>query len=336
MRDARRAPFCFQTATATTALRRRWQGKERTTAVAIYQAMTELANEARSDSFSVARARLADYAGTSDRTIDKYAEAFVDMGLLTVERRRLSTGGSLTNVWTLVEPSVPQSGDEASSRGGEASSPRGGEASRTPNQEHVGGEQQTLADLGGSQTTSSGDNAGSGSKTPHSELHEGCARRGGVCDCGKRACAVDLRDAWSHWLSLASPRNAEPTPSQTKMLERALRESSLDLVKESMVGLVEWRKQRGGDLSLSRIFKTRPGGDSLTDQIEWWAGQSGGPGGAHGFTSDALAKIARLKDHVRRDVDRGEALNRLSEEYGMVAIPPQGEREPWKFEVRRG
>lgn len=201
----------------------------------------------------------------------------------------------------------------------------------------VGGEQQTLLDPDGSERkTASVENAGSPGQTPHSELHEGCARRGGVCDCEKRACGVDLRDAWAHWRTLAAPRNPEPTPSQSKMLERALRESSRELVIEAMDGLVEWQKQRGGDLSLSRIFRTRPGGDSLTDQIEWWAGQSGGPGGAHGFTSDALAKIARLKDHVRRDVDRGEALNRLSEEYGMVAIPPQGEREPWKFEVRRG
>ena len=28
------------------------------------------------------------------------------------------------------------------------------------------------------------------------ELHEGCARRGGVCDCAERPCAVAFKEQW--------------------------------------------------------------------------------------------------------------------------------------------
>lgn len=194
----------------------------------------------------------------------------------------------------------------------------------------VGGEQQTLDDLGGSERkTASAENGGSESKSPPSPAP---SRSRSDSPAGL---AANVEQAWRHWLRLSDGDGA-PSPSQTRMLERALKESTLALVMQAMEGLVEWRKERGGAMSLSRIFKTRPGGDSLTDQIAWWAAQSGGPGGANGFTSEAIAKINRLKDHVRRNVDRGEALNRLSEEYGIVGIPPQDERGLWKFEVQGG
>lgn len=30
----------------------------------------------------------------------------------------------------------------------------------------------------------------------HSDYQEGCARRGGVCDCGEAPCAVAFREQW--------------------------------------------------------------------------------------------------------------------------------------------
>lgn len=31
---------------------------------------------------------------------------------------------------------------------------------------------------------------------PNADLHEGCARRGGVCDCGPRPCFVEFKERW--------------------------------------------------------------------------------------------------------------------------------------------
>lgn len=103
MRDQRLAPFCYQTLAATAAIRERFDGKERTTALALYQAMTELANEARAREFEVSRAELAEAAGVSVPTVDRYGKAFVEIGLLVIEKRSDGRGGNLPNVWFLVE-----------------------------------------------------------------------------------------------------------------------------------------------------------------------------------------------------------------------------------------
>ncbi len=107
MKDGRRAPFCWQTIAAMAVIRERFTGEERRAAVAIYQAMTEVANELRHaggrDGFEAPRRRIADYAGVTVRTLDKYVRAFEAAGVLQVEHRR-DGRLNLPNIWRLVEP----------------------------------------------------------------------------------------------------------------------------------------------------------------------------------------------------------------------------------------
>lgn len=46
-RDSRRAPFCWQSIAALSAIRGRFEGEERTSALAIYETITEVANRLR-------------------------------------------------------------------------------------------------------------------------------------------------------------------------------------------------------------------------------------------------------------------------------------------------
>jgi len=135
VKDARRAPFCYQTLAAVNAIRARFPisrehptNRERTVAQAIYLALTFEANEQRRrDGFRASRKRIAELAGTSDRTLDRYVAIFEELGLLEVERQRERDGGMhLPNLWTLIE----QTGSEAPSlpakeprHGGERASP---------------------------------------------------------------------------------------------------------------------------------------------------------------------------------------------------------------------
>jgi hypothetical protein len=107
VREARRPPFCFQTLDATAAIRERFDGVRRGTAIAIYATLTEVANEiggadAR-ESFEATRKRIAEMVGISVDTLDRYVRILEQIGLIAVERR---TAGSvnLPNVWHLCDP----------------------------------------------------------------------------------------------------------------------------------------------------------------------------------------------------------------------------------------
>lgn len=102
MKDGRLAPFCYQSLDATAVIRERFTGQERAIALAIYSSLTWAANEERKrDDFELPRAELADLAGVSQRTLDRYVKELEEVGLV----RR--SGGKKTgrpNAWTLLEP----------------------------------------------------------------------------------------------------------------------------------------------------------------------------------------------------------------------------------------
>lgn len=103
MRDVRQAPFCWQSVTATGKLRERFAGKERAIAIAIYQSMTEIANERRTDVFQAFRTELASRAGVTVRTLDRYAHAFIEEGLLAKHPVQKGAQND-ANGWELLEP----------------------------------------------------------------------------------------------------------------------------------------------------------------------------------------------------------------------------------------
>lgn len=117
MRDRRRPPFAFQELVATAAIRGRWEGTKRGTALAIYQSMTEMANDARArvgghdEPFEATRREIGVLAGCSPDTVDRYTGEFEGLGIVEIERRR-EHGVWLPNLYTLMTP------DEANERSG--------------------------------------------------------------------------------------------------------------------------------------------------------------------------------------------------------------------------
>jgi hypothetical protein len=104
MKDRRLPQFVWQGQAAMARVRHCFDGKERQTAVAIYQAMTTLANDQRSlDSFTASRKQIAELSGASIRTVDRYAEAFERVGLLEIERI-VDAAGRHPSSYTLLDP----------------------------------------------------------------------------------------------------------------------------------------------------------------------------------------------------------------------------------------
>jgi hypothetical protein len=107
VRDERRTPFCYQTHDALDVLRATFDGNRRATALAIYLCLTEAANRsggaAARDGFTAARKEVADAAGVSADTLDRYVAEMEAAGILRRDRRRVE-GVNLPNVWVLVEP----------------------------------------------------------------------------------------------------------------------------------------------------------------------------------------------------------------------------------------
>lgn len=105
--DDRRAPFCFQTHGALDAIRSHFEGPKRTTAIAIYVALTETANRnggaSVRENFRASRKEVAERAGVSVDTLDRYVGGFAEIGLLEVERERVGSV-NLANRWSLREP----------------------------------------------------------------------------------------------------------------------------------------------------------------------------------------------------------------------------------------
>lgn len=104
MKDGRLHPFCYQSLGAVELIRGRFSGGELTSALGIYQTLTWVANEERRrDRIEKSRSEMAELAGVSDRTLDKYVDEFEALGLVEVERRQAGRA-HLPNLWTLVDP----------------------------------------------------------------------------------------------------------------------------------------------------------------------------------------------------------------------------------------
>jgi hypothetical protein len=120
MTPTARPAFCYQTLEVMALIRERYTGERRRAAVAIYQAMTEVANEQRDaggrNGFEAPRRRIADYAGVTVRTLDAYAQDFERLGILTVERRR-DGRLNLPNLWQLHETPGAATGTRATDGG---------------------------------------------------------------------------------------------------------------------------------------------------------------------------------------------------------------------------
>jgi hypothetical protein len=115
VKDGRRPPFCYQTLGALAAIRAQFVGSRRATALAVYLTLTEVANAhggaAGRNGFEATRKELAESAGVSVPTLDRYAKLLSTAGVLAVERRMIGSV-NLTNLWVITDPSAPPSRTE--------------------------------------------------------------------------------------------------------------------------------------------------------------------------------------------------------------------------------
>ena len=108
VRDHRKTSWCWQEKAALRLLRAHYDGerlKQRSTALAVYLALTEAAsNQYSQGHVEVIQMGIAEMTGTSRSTVKRYLSEFEDIGLIAVERRKLDTGTSLPNIYALLTP----------------------------------------------------------------------------------------------------------------------------------------------------------------------------------------------------------------------------------------
>jgi hypothetical protein len=318
LRDSRRAPYCWQDVRALAHLRQRVERKNLKSALAVYVTMTELANEQRQDSFTAARATIAERAGVTDRTVDNCAELLIAAGLLAKEERRTASR-SLTNVWTLL--TAPKS--EAATGGSEVAAPYGGE---------------TIAPSGGE--TSSPDstaNVGSDSVPPVTSI--------------KKKKEEDEQVVFEKWLALCerdgyTVRQKELTPSRRRLIASALKEATVDECCEALEGLFasSWHKSKGYH-DLSHAFGWSPQDKRpLREKIDGHIDEAKRAGaGTRRVTSDQEATLARAKDAVRAQAaypgnetaqKKGQAAREWLREHGIEVIEAASSDELPTFRVQ--
>lgn len=86
------------------------------------------------------------------------------------------------------------------------------------------------------------------------------------------------------------------TDARRKMIRAGLKASDGDaeVLKRAWRGLQEYRRHHPGSLSLDAVLKTRPGGSSLTEQLEFWSSQDSSS------SSERHDIPSVLRDRVRR------------------------------------
>jgi len=100
-------PFCWQEVETMNVIRKNYNGKKRTTAIAIYQTLTELASiEGRGkgkhvNQFTTYIKTIAVRCGKSESTIKRYAKEFKDLKIIAWENRKKGKM-NLANKWGLL------------------------------------------------------------------------------------------------------------------------------------------------------------------------------------------------------------------------------------------
>jgi hypothetical protein len=105
VQDKRRLPFVMVTKAAIEAIRDTFDSRRGQTALAVYVALVECANDARSDSFETPRRILAERGMVHVKVLDRYVSELEGLDLVQVERP-----DGKTNRWTLTDPPAAEGG----------------------------------------------------------------------------------------------------------------------------------------------------------------------------------------------------------------------------------
>ncbi|RJO58948.1 hypothetical protein C4546_05100 [Candidatus Parcubacteria bacterium] len=82
-------------------LRKHYSGKKRTTAIAIYVTLSEMASNANSETFKSYYSQIGEMAGKSSSTIKRYCNDFIKLTIL--EKKNHKKGKhNLANQWSLL------------------------------------------------------------------------------------------------------------------------------------------------------------------------------------------------------------------------------------------
>jgi hypothetical protein len=107
---------------------------------------------------------------------------------------------------------------------------------------------------------------------------------------------------WDYYVELFEPSRSSLTPSRARAIKKGFKEEfTLDDLKLAVLGLKLWRKTKSGDESISTLFTTYPGGQTLADRIAFFidVAEKAGPAGHITSADPAIVQQRQL------DVQRG-------------------------------
>jgi hypothetical protein len=118
-RNIRDGAFCWQSKSARRLIRDVSDSTGNTaTALAVYDALTEIASDRQSETFAVSQATIAKAAGVSDRWVRAMLPKLVDIGLVSITPNKLpGTKAQLPSTFRLLKCSYSTSGSELRTSG---------------------------------------------------------------------------------------------------------------------------------------------------------------------------------------------------------------------------
>jgi hypothetical protein len=107
---------------------------------------------------------------------------------------------------------------------------------------------------------------------------------------------------WTYYVELFEPARPKLTPSRARAIKKGFKEEfTLDDLKLAVLGLKLWRKTKSGDESISTLFTTYPGGQTLADRIAFFidVAEKAGP------TASVTSADPAILQQKQLDVQRG-------------------------------
>jgi len=101
---------------------------------------------------------------------------------------------------------------------------------------------------------------------------------------------AQVATVFDHWVKTCAPPRTNLSPSRRRIIEGALKETDDDvaLLCRAIDGMVAWHAQRGGALTLSRVFQSRPGSSPLGEIIDFFASLTANSGAEKNGEQPAL------------------------------------------------
>lgn len=158
-------------------------------------------------------------------------------------------------------------------------------------------------------------------------------------DAGGSEAPDPIEDVWAHYVATMEPRDTALHQAERAVIRDALKVATPVELKRAITAcrgsdFHMGRNERGRKYNrLSNIIKGKRGGRTTREQIDFFLDMLASDHLPSGLTSEGAAKVARLKDEVRRGVGQGEARRKLRDEYGIESefVEREGRPGVWTF-----